>query len=99
MNASTERCGAKSLPEFRIAPGQMLLVFLEGVARRTECTHSGFWHGIVAYVAFATFFLIDILGDVIDLLELPYVISTGPHVQLRQTVRISQRRLIDVASP
>jgi hypothetical protein len=55
ITVSAKRCGPEPPPEIRVAPGQMLLLFLERVARRAGSTHSGFRLGIVAYVAFAPF--------------------------------------------
>src|SRR5215475_12547540 len=86
----------KSSPEIRVAAGQMLGVFLERLTGRPRSTQPGFRLGMVAHVTFATFFLEDLLRDVINPLELPYAIRAGPHFQLRQAVGIGQRRLIDV---
>src|SRR5262245_43584871 len=94
---SAERRGPESPIEPWIAAGQMQFVGLEGLAGKLRPVHASLGLGMVAHVALATLLLKDFPRDVIDQLELPYAVVTGPDIHLCQVVGVSQRRLVDLA--
>jgi hypothetical protein len=96
---SAERFGPESLPELGVALSKVFLVFRKGLSGRPRPSQAGLRLGMVAHVAFAALLFEDFSCDIVDLFELPYTPGTGLRIQLRQTVGIGQRSLIDGASP